>query len=284
MKFTKTAQQLLLGVLAVVFISSCNQFSLAYRFADWIFAYQLDHYFDLDFTQEEWTDEVIDEWHLWHRTNELPQYADLLGQAQQRVRRGLVAEDLVWLRQEGLEVQRRLVKRTLPEIATFLYELKPEQVENLKIKLAERRQERDEDYTELTHAEWREQRIERFIDNMEDWIEDLTEEQKAIIEKQDFWNKEIVTIFRERRNENRKRFFDTLANAQSKTELEQAFFKQWTDPAAFYGPVYKAWVEQRWLKTRDFTLELDASFSEEQRDYLIQSLEKYRQILLDLTT
>lgn len=271
-------------ILLSTFLSSCSQFSMAYRFADWILAYQLDSYFDLDFQQEQWTDDVLDEWHLWHRQNELPYYASIIKQVQQNVNSGITNADVVWLQNEAEEIRRRLAVRVLPEIATFLLGLKPEQITYYKAELAERGQERTEERNQLTHEEWRTEKIAKFIDNLDNFIGELTAEQQQLVEQQNFWNLEILTVYRERRALNRQRFFNAFENAGSKAELTAALLEQWTKPEKFYTPVYAQWTQQRREEYQIFIVEMVRSLTAKQREFLHQELEEIRQILLNFAS
>ena len=62
---------------------SCSAFHLTYSTADWILLWKLDGYFDLSASQEEYLDHQIEKFHVWHRRQGLPQYAQFPAQIDQ---------------------------------------------------------------------------------------------------------------------------------------------------------------------------------------------------------
>ena len=93
----------LLPTLAVtVCVASCSQigagtFRLLYEHADWLLQRAIGHYIDLDKSQAQMLRVQIETLHRWHRTQELPLYADAFDNVAQRVSRGLTSEDVVWM-------------------------------------------------------------------------------------------------------------------------------------------------------------------------------------------
>lgn len=92
----------LLVTLSVTLCASCSQingstFRLLYDHADWLLQQAIGHYVDLDKSQAQVLRGQIEKLHRWHRTHELPLYADVLDDAAQRVARGLTSEDVVWM-------------------------------------------------------------------------------------------------------------------------------------------------------------------------------------------
>ena len=62
---------------------SCNTLHITYSTADWIVLWKLDRYFALSSSQENYLDLQIKAFHVWHRHDQLPQYAQFLGQIDQ---------------------------------------------------------------------------------------------------------------------------------------------------------------------------------------------------------
>jgi hypothetical protein len=92
----------MLATLSVTVCASCSQinggtFRLLYDHSDWLLQQAIGHYVDLDKSQVQLLHAQIEKLHRWHRTHELPIYADALDDAAQRVSRGLTPADVVWM-------------------------------------------------------------------------------------------------------------------------------------------------------------------------------------------
>ncbi len=71
-------------VLLFFLISGCSTGKLFYDYGDGMVSWQVDNYFDLTSSQEEWIEERM-RLHLdWHRKQELPRYRDFLVEVQDR--------------------------------------------------------------------------------------------------------------------------------------------------------------------------------------------------------
>ena len=108
-------------------------------------SWQLDNYFDLTTQQEEWIEERM-RLHLeWHRKEELPSYRNFLIEVQNRAGDGLTMSEL----NEGyarLDQKRvHTLERLLPDTASFLAGVSPEQINTLEKKMIEENQEMEED-------------------------------------------------------------------------------------------------------------------------------------------
>ena len=74
------ASRVLTLVAAAVLLCSCSALSVAYNHANWWLQRSVDRYVALDSAQAAAVRIRIDRLHAWHRTHELPVYADLLDQ------------------------------------------------------------------------------------------------------------------------------------------------------------------------------------------------------------
>ena len=97
-------------------------------------SWQVDSYFDLTNQQEEWIEERISLHLDWHRNKELPRYRKFLIEVKNRARDGLTMSEL----DEGyarLDQKRvRTLERLIPDTATFLAGVRPEQIDYLEKK------------------------------------------------------------------------------------------------------------------------------------------------------
>ena len=95
-------------------------------------SWQVDNYFDLTSKQEGWIEERMRLHIDWHRKYELPSYRDFLIEVQNKSGDGLTMSEL----DEGyarLDQKRiRSLERLLPDTASFLAGISPEQINTLE--------------------------------------------------------------------------------------------------------------------------------------------------------
>jgi len=166
-----------LAWLLLVLVAGCGVLRFAYNNADVFLRWQLGRYLDVHGEQSEELDARIGSFVAWHRANALPQYAKLLGEAAQRLERGLSQEDLVW----GYDsVQAQIlegVRVGAGEIADLLDRLSAEQAEHLERRFAEDNRKFARDHLKGSEEERRRRRAKRNVDRLEEWFGELNEAQ-----------------------------------------------------------------------------------------------------------
>ena len=199
----RQARRFLLASVALL-LAACSQLQLGYNNADTVIAYSLDSYLDLDDDQERLARERIGELHRWHRSTQLPGYAQLLGDAQKRIAGPVTAADVL---EFNAGVRRALValgEQAAPGLAKLALTLKPAQLERLADRLARDTSKARRELVRFAGAESLDQRVERYVEQAEDWFGRLTPAQRELIrsslarrpEAQDAWMAE-----RERRQQ-----------------------------------------------------------------------------------
>ena len=103
-----TGARVWLLALLLLVVSGCSTIRIAYNQADHIVAWIADDYFDLTSEQEQALREPLERFHAWHRRTQLPEYAALLENVQQRVSAGTKLNDADWLA-EAIKLRYRAV-------------------------------------------------------------------------------------------------------------------------------------------------------------------------------
>ncbi|HYL19965.1 MAG TPA: DUF6279 family lipoprotein [Burkholderiales bacterium] len=117
---------------AIALLASCSAIDsgtldIAYEHADWLLQKMSTHYVELDKGQAEALRARLDRLHAWHRTQELPMYADLLDQAAERVARRLSKDDIDWMIHSFEERRRVGAAAVSKELAPLLLTLSASQ-------------------------------------------------------------------------------------------------------------------------------------------------------------
>ena len=267
----------LLLFILFFFVSGCSTGKLIYNYGDEMVSWQLDNYFDLTSKQEEWIEERM-RLHLdWHRKQELPRYRDFLIEVQNRSTDGLTMKEL----DEGyarLDQKRlRTMERLVPDAASFLAGISPEQINTLEKKMTEDNQEMEEDL-ESVEKLYRE-RQERFWEQMEDWFGDFSEDQQSKINRlhTEWFSGPLDPLAArlERRRKSQLRFIAEMRSSPSKTEIEKGLrlsVINWT------GETESA-KRARIMRNKKRILQVDKLLTTEQRMHAVRELDEWIKIL-----
>jgi len=162
----------------VALLAGCSALELAYDNADSYLRWQAGRYLDLKNSQAEEFKARVGAFLVWHRSEALPQYARLAGEAGKRLERGASLADMVWsydaIRQQAQEG----LRRASAETGDFLDRLTPAQIEYLEKRFAEDNQKFAREWLEGTPAEQRERRLKRLTHTLEDWLGELSDAQR----------------------------------------------------------------------------------------------------------
>jgi len=168
-------------VSAALLLAACSQLKLGYNNADTLLAYSLDSYLKLDDEQQRMARERIDALHRWHRSTQLPAYVQLLNDAQKKIAGPVTAADV---REFNAGVNRALAaigEQAAPDLAKLALTLKPAQIDRLAERLANDTSKARRELVRFAGAESLEQRVDRYVDQAEDWFGRLMPAQREMI-------------------------------------------------------------------------------------------------------
>jgi len=266
-------------VSAAVLLTACSQLKLGYNNADTLLAYSLDSYLKLDDGQEKFARQRIAELHRWHRSTQLDAYVALLNDAQAKVAGPVTAADV---RAFGNGVNRALAaigEQAAPDLARLALSLKPEQVDRLAEKLANDTSKARRELVRFAGPESLEQRVDRQVEQAEDWFGRLTPAQRETIraalsrrpESQELWMSE-----RERRQRELVAVMTRIRTEQppegSATAWLRDYFAQIAEPR---DPERRARLEQARQENAELVAQLINSATPTQRASVQKKLRGY---------
>lgn len=170
---------LLLG--AAILLAACSQLKLGYNHADTLLAYSLDSYLKLDDEQKKLARGSIAELHRWHRSTQLAAYAALLNDAQAKVAGPVTAADVLEFNAGVNRLLAAIGDRAAPDLAQLALTLKPAQVERLAERLANDTSKARRELVRFAGPESAQQRVDRYVQQAEEWFGRLRPEQRALI-------------------------------------------------------------------------------------------------------
>ncbi len=181
MKTGRTGRFLLITLcLASLAFAGCAASTLLYNHADWLIARQIDGYFGLNRPQKTFVSSRLSGILAHHRSEALPRYETVLGQAHERVTHGLTAEDVDWAFAQYDQLRADLFGRFASDGAEFVQQVYDPQVSRLKQAL-QTRLARDEDLLRDDAAKRLAKRTERILGLAREWMGPLSAQQEQDI-------------------------------------------------------------------------------------------------------
>jgi len=168
----------------VLLLGGCSA-KFAYNNVDWLIHWYIDDYVELNNAQEDMFDDMLGNWMLWHRQQELPQYKRQLSDIVTDIKNNNITEQSITQhRERAREHWVRARSHVAPDLVALGATLSQEQVIYLFANL-EKRNVEDEEELKENQALSSNQRVEKWIERnqkgMRRWLGKLSDEQEAFI-------------------------------------------------------------------------------------------------------
>jgi hypothetical protein len=168
-------------LLIIAFLQGCTS-KLAYNNADWLAQWYIDDYIDLSRDQNGNLEIELDSILEWHRNTQLLHYRQQLVALSNDLDNLPISEQ-VWLKHLNQITDHW--QRARRELSTRAAKLAPQldqyQVNYLFTKLAENNKERLDNFNEKTIEEYREDRFERLLETIENYLGTVKRQQKSYV-------------------------------------------------------------------------------------------------------
>jgi len=168
-------------IAAIFILTSACSIKTLYNQLDSLIPSYLEEMVTLDDVLEKKIEQRIQFLINWHRTTQLKDYADWLRTLQQDVNTHLTDKKLF---QHAAIVERfwkSVSQKFNKELADFLPSLNSEQRKELFASMTAKNQDFRDDYIDIDEKKRVNSNAERMLENYENWLGDLTEEQKKAI-------------------------------------------------------------------------------------------------------
>lgn len=152
---------------------------LAYTQADHVVYWWLDGYVDFDGAQSLAAREGIAQWFAWHRTSQLPEYANLLDRAADEALADTTPERACRWFDVLRERTDMAVRQAAPAAAGVVATLRPEQLARMARKQASTNEELRDEYLQTDPVKRREASVKRAVDRAEQIYGRLDAAQRA---------------------------------------------------------------------------------------------------------
>jgi hypothetical protein len=260
-----------LVVVLAWLVGGCSTLRFAYENADTYVRWKAGSYVTLEGQDGDALDDRIDEFHSWHRKNELPKYAVLARDALKRFDAGLSRQDLVW-GYDSLRVQaRESLRKGAQLVAPLLDRLTPEQIAQIERRFAEDNRQFFRENLRGSERERRAKRATYVVQRLEDWVGTLSQAQIERVREY----AARAPMADELRDRDRKRLQqDVLGIVRARQAVKRlpervVNWERGREPALVAA--LDAWREQYF----SLVLDINRSLSAEQRGRVQRNLRRY---------
>ena len=269
-------------ILGTLLFSACT-LKLMYQHADWMLIWSIDDYFDLDMQQRAFLDERIKNQLRWHKQHELPTYAILLRELQQKGHDGISPSEIDWVFANIKLLQKNIVQQAAADSALFLSQIKEDQIRYLESQLAIYNKSRLKIIKKSPEERLQHQAKEIF-EFMEEWFGKLSADQKKQITH---LSRSIPDTMEARfnfRKQRQKEFVALLRSSNDTATIEARLLKWYLDLEAGYPPEYRQLVEERRKHVKTMIFAIDKLLTPQQRQHVNDKIEGIIDDIASLST
>ena len=169
----------LAAAMLLALAAGCSQLEFAYKHADVWLRWKASGYVYLEGEQARAFEAHVAAFHAWHRTQALPHYARLAGEAATRLEGGATAEDMAWAYQAFRQRIREELRRAGEELGGFGDGLTEAQVASIERRFDVDNRKFAAEWLSGTEAERRARRLERLVQRLQEWLGTLDAAQLA---------------------------------------------------------------------------------------------------------
>jgi len=170
-----------LWLLALLLLGGCSAVRIGYNQAPTLAWWWLDGYMDFDAEQAPKVKEALNQWFAWHRTTQLPDYANLLASAQVQVLQPVTPQQVCrW----ADDLRQRLsvaFAQGVPVAAEQLPTLRPEQLAHLERRYRKSNRDFEDDFLQQEADERLKAAVKRTVDRAEMLYGRLDERQRQLV-------------------------------------------------------------------------------------------------------
>ncbi len=250
--------------------SACS-FRLMYGYLDWILPWYLDDYVTLTDKQEKIFDAATLKFLGWHRSTELPRYAEFLTTLKADQEEPMDQQQVLRYFDDMTALWMALLEESMPDLVLLAQDFSDKQVQQINAAILTEQSELQEKHGNRDDEEQRLYYRDKMLENLEDWLGSVTDEQIELVQG---WSLERINTTQDwlaYRDSWRQTFVELLANRQDPDfgSNMQQFLLQ---PQESYTLSYRQAVEENRLGFAQLIADLSATFSAKQRNYFKQEL------------
>ncbi len=172
----------IIGALALgAALAGCSAVKLGYNNLPDLAWWWLDGYMDFNDAQRVPVKDELTRLHQWHRSTELPRYAELLARLEQMAANDITPEQVCKLADEGRLRFLALASQSEGAIVSVAPTLTPEQLRHLADRYERNAKDFRKEWVDISLAERRDRHYKQFLQRIEDTYGRLDDAQRAVL-------------------------------------------------------------------------------------------------------
>lgn len=270
-----TLRTLMLLAVALALAGCGSVVRVAYNNADYAMRIAAHEWFDLHGEQADLMRAGIEDFHAWHRRNELPAYARLFDDAAERVARGLTRDDVQWAIDGVRTRYRALAEQAVAEIAPVAATFTPANYTALERKMAEGNDKLAKEFATVDPAKRERARMKTIAGRFEEWIGPLTAEQTELVRAFVKNGAPMVPVMLEDRRRRQRELVRLLDENRTSPALRAKLTAYALDVERGRGPEYARLARAREAELVKLVLDIDRTLTPKQREHAVAKLRRY---------
>ena len=283
LKLNYKALRALLAVLVISVSASGCTIKLAYNFLDWGLYWELKDYIKFNRDQRLLIKDEISQLIDWHRSDELPQYADQLEKLSIGLENGMSVEKLEVSYNNLRDSWQRIVIKALPAAVNIISNLNDQQINDFFEMLIEKEVDDAKDIERGTSARTIEEREAYVSEKIVNVIGKLNKEQKALIAQWAQSTESTKKFSLVQAIQWRTRMQAAVAERHDEQQLEKNLMVLFANPDQLRSVSYRRVIENNTRLVMQLLFDLNQSLTNQQRSRLIKKLKGYIEDFRDLS-
>jgi hypothetical protein len=275
-------------VLALaVGLAACSAVKLGYNTLPNLAYWWLDGYVDFSDEQTPQVRQELTRLHTWHRTQELPRLAELLGRLEQLAPGPVSAQQACSFVGELQARMNIVADQAEPAVVAMALELTPQQLQHLDRKYRNNNEKYRKEWIEVAAAEQKEKRFEQMLERSEMIYGKLDEPQRAVLRQgieQSMFDSRRILGERQRRQQDLLQTLRRVQENPPSPEQARVLMRAYLDRAQRSPDAsYRNWQQELLQEGCRIFAALHDSTTAAQREQAVRRLRGYQRDLRELS-
>lgn len=275
------------ALLAAAALASCSAIKLGYSAVDDLAYFWLDGYLAFGDEQNARVRDDLQHLHTWHRTQELPRVADLLGRMEQLAPQTITPAQVCAFVPELQARLMAIADQAEPAVVRTALSLTPRQLRHLQRKSGENNRKWREEWIDITPGELKEKRFKQAVDRLEMIYGTLDEAQRAVLRaglERSLFDPQRTLVERQRRQADLQQILQRLAGSQTPLPEARAALRGYLERSLRApDPGYRAYQQAQQDESCQLIAAVHGAASPAQREQAARRLRAYQRDLRELS-
>lgn len=272
-----------LAVIVLAAFTGCSFTTTAYRYADQIILWKLDHYFDLKRDQHHDLAQRLTTLLARHRHDALPQYELFLREVGQRVERGLTGSDIDWAYATYDRLRTDLFERVVADSGVFLASIDSRQVRTFESAL-QKDNAKAVRLVQISAPERLDNRARTTLDLAKDWLGRLTTEQQAQIREWSLTLPDVEPMWVAYQQQRRLELVNLLHRPRTPEQIARELRSMFVYHDQTAPQAYQNAIRHMRENAKAMALAIDQRMTPDQRRHAVVKLQRLIEQVHDLQT